>query len=82
MSNVKRDDRREPRPPMGRTARVFGCIGLGIIGFALYWLCAGMFDGYPQYHTRLLTWIAISVLAAIGLVVWIVDERRHRDDED
>ena len=41
-----------------------------------YCICVGTFAGYPQYHTDVLTIIGMLLIALIGGVAWIIDERR------
>ena len=54
----------------------------GVIGGLLcLFTCGNMFAGYPQYHTALLTIIAMILIALTGGVAWIIDERRI-DAED
>jgi apolipoprotein N-acyltransferase len=78
--SVKETDNVKPR--RSATARVFGGIGIGVLGFVLYWVCDGLFDGFPKYNTYFWTWFFVIALVLFGAVVWIVDERRHRDDDD
>jgi hypothetical protein len=73
----------EPQPvrPPQRTAHRFFTRALltvvGVIGGVLsYLICMGIFAGYPQYHTDVLSIIGMVLLALIGGVAWIIDERR------
>lgn len=66
---------------------VFRRIGLVVLGVVLYAVCINMFAGFPQFHTAILTWVAIVAMAVFAGVVWIVDERRWNrehplDEED
>jgi TM2 domain-containing membrane protein YozV len=70
------------KPRLSMPARVFGGIGIGILGFVLYWVCDGLFDGFPKYNSYFWTWVVVIALCLFGAVVWIVDERRHSDDDD
>jgi TM2 domain-containing membrane protein YozV len=78
--STKQTDKVKPRS--STTARVFGGIGIGLLGFVLYWVCDGMFDGFPKYNSYFWTWVFVIALVLFGAIVWIRDERRHRDDED
>lgn len=51
-----------------------------VTGVVLYAVCIGMFGGYPQFDTALLTWIAVVGLSLTAGVIWIVDERRADDE--
>jgi hypothetical protein len=54
---------------------------VGIIGgLTCYNICQGMFAGYPQFHSDVLSIIGMVLIAATGGVAWFVDERRIRDD--
>jgi hypothetical protein len=79
MSSNKTD---RVKPRLSAPARVFGGIGVGILGFVLYWVCDGLFDGFPKYNTYFWTWFVVIALVLFGAVVWIIDERRHSDDDD
>jgi H+/Cl- antiporter ClcA len=68
-----------PRPVrrfLTRALRVVGVIG-GLFG---YFVCQGMFAGYPRYHTDVLSIIGMILIAATGGVAWIIDERRSDAD--
>jgi hypothetical protein len=72
-----------PWPP--RTAgRVLARVLLTVVGVIgglfLYFVCDGMFAGYPRYHTQVLSIIGLILIAATGGVAWIIDERRLDDD--
>jgi hypothetical protein len=55
---------------------------VGVIGGTFcYFVCQGMFAGYPQYHSDVLSIIGMVLIAATGGVAWLVDERRIRDDD-
>lgn len=53
----------------------------GVIGalFA-YFVCQGMFSGYPQYGTNVLSYIGLVLICATGGLAWLIDERRIDDD--
>jgi H+/Cl- antiporter ClcA len=71
-----------PRPL--RAARRFVTrallIAVGVVGglFA-YFVCQGMFSGYPQYHTDWLGTAGMILIALTGGVAWIIDHRRIDD---
>jgi hypothetical protein len=46
------------------------------VGTFLYFVCVGVFAGYPQYHTELLSDIGMILIAAMGGIAWIIDARR------
>jgi len=55
---------------------------LGIIGGLLcYFICQGMFSGYPRYHTGVLSDIGLLLIMAVGGTAWIIDHRRIDADE-
>ena len=77
--------RPEPVPPLRKARRivtraVLTIVGV-IVGLLLYFVCQGVFSGYPKYHTELLTIIAMFLIALTGGVVWIIDQRRIDADE-
>jgi hypothetical protein len=47
----------------------------------LYFVCQGMFAGYPKYHTDILSMAGMALIAAIGGIAWIGDERRSDADD-
>lgn len=50
---------------------------VGVVGGLFgYFVCQGMFAGYPRYHTDVLSIIGMILIAATGGVAWIIDERR------
>ncbi|WP_433475032.1 hypothetical protein ACQPZP_41250 [Spirillospora sp. CA-142024] len=51
------------------------------LGTVAYLVCQGMFGGYPQVHSALLTTLGMVAIALTGGITWIVDERRPHDDE-
>ncbi|MEJ3744947.1 hypothetical protein WEI85_16825 [Actinomycetes bacterium KLBMP 9797] len=55
---------------------------VGILGGLLcYFVCQGMFAGYPRYHTGTLSLVGMLLIAGTGGVAWLVDESRIRDDD-
>jgi hypothetical protein len=75
-----------PKSPANKALRAVGgtlkVIGLTILALVIYFIFDDLFGGYPAFHSTLLTWIVLLGLMAYGLVMWVVDERRHRDDDD
>jgi uncharacterized membrane protein YphA (DoxX/SURF4 family) len=54
----------------------------GVLGGVLsYLVCVGIFAGYPQYYTNVLSLIGMVLLALTGGVAWIIDERRIDADD-
>lgn len=54
----------------------------GIVGGLLcYFICQGMFSGYPRYHTDILSDIGMLLIMAVGGTAWIIDHRRIDADE-
>ena len=70
----------EPQPVRRPARRLFTRALLtvaGVIGGVFsYFVCMGTFAGYPQYHTDVLSIIAMVLIALTGGVAWIIDERR------
>lgn len=60
-------------------------LALTIVGIAgglvCYFVCQGMFAGYPKYHSALLSTVGMILISAVGGAAWIVDERRSHDDD-
>jgi small-conductance mechanosensitive channel len=52
-----------------------------IAGLFCYFVCQGMFSGYPQYGAGILSDIGLLLIMAIGGVAWIIDHRRIDADE-
>ena len=72
--------RRSSRPaPVRVLLRLLYVLGLILLGNLLFWTSDGIFSGYPQAHSGLLSTIAMIAIALTGGVIWIVDERRHHD---
>jgi len=46
-----------------------------------YFVCQGMFAGYPRYCTEILSWIGMLAIMAAGGVAWIIDHRRIDGDD-
>jgi putative flippase GtrA len=55
---------------------------LGVItGLFLYFVCQGVFAGYPKYHSQLLSIIAMILIALGGGIAWIIDQCRIDADD-
>jgi hypothetical protein len=52
-----------------------------VLGLFAYFVCQGMFGGYAQIHSKLLTTLGMIAIALTGGIAWIVDERRPHDHE-
>jgi uncharacterized membrane protein len=50
-------------------------------GLFCYFVCQGMFSGYPRYHTGVLSLAGVILIALTGGVAWVIDEHRLRDDD-
>jgi hypothetical protein len=72
------------RPPrtVGRflTRAVLSVVGV-IGGLFCYFVCQGVFAGYPRYHTDVLSIIGMVLIALTGGVAWVIDERRINADD-
>ena len=66
--------------PVRVLVRLLYVLGMVMLGNLLFWTSDGIFSGYPQAHSALLSTIAMVAIALTGGVVWIVDERRHHDE--
>ena len=51
-------------------------------GLFCYFVCQGMFAGYPRYGTEILSWVGLLVIMAAGGAAWIIDHRRIEGDDD
>ncbi|HTF46972.1 MAG TPA: hypothetical protein VK735_05945 [Pseudonocardia sp.] len=71
---------RTPRP-VGRilSRTLLAVVGV-VVGTFLYFVCVGVFAGYPRYHTELLSDIGMILIAATGGIAWIIDARRGDAD--
>jgi hypothetical protein len=70
------------RKPKGLLRKWLEGIGFTILGTLVYAISDDMFSGYPQYGTNIINGIAIALILIGSAVVWIIDARRHRNDED
>jgi hypothetical protein len=61
--------------------RVLVTVVATIAGLFCYFVCQGMFAGYPRYGTEILSWIGMLVIMAAGGVAWIIDHRRIDGDD-
>ena len=54
----------------------------GVVG-GLFWyfVCQGMFSGYPKYHSHLLSVAGLVLIVLTGGIAWILDEHRMHDDD-
>jgi hypothetical protein len=67
--------------PVRIVRRVLAGICWTVLGGVAYCICQGMFGGYPQVDSKLLTTLGMIALALLGGIAWIVDERRPHDDD-
>jgi hypothetical protein len=51
-----------------------------VLGIVIYAICIDVFGGYPRFHTEALSWIVVSALSLGAAIVWILSERRNRDE--
>jgi hypothetical protein len=73
-------EHRPARRPLG-TARRFVIRTLLIVasvigGLFCLFVCQSTFAGYPKYHSAVLSFICMVLIALTGGVAWIIDERR------
>jgi hypothetical protein len=52
-----------------------------VLGTLAYFVCEGLFGGYQQIHSGLLSILGMIAIALTGGIAWIVDERRPHVDE-
>jgi uncharacterized membrane protein len=67
--------------PVRVLLRTLYVLGLIVLGNLLFWTSDGAFSGFPQAHSDVLTIIATAAIAVAGFTIWMIDERRHRDDD-
>ncbi|MFF8029239.1 hypothetical protein ACFZDJ_51055 [Streptomyces sp. NPDC007896] len=67
--------------PFRVVLRLLAVVVWTVLGLLAYFVCQGMFGGYRQIHSQLLTTLGMIAIALTGGIVWIVDERRPHDDE-
>jgi uncharacterized membrane protein len=72
---------RTERTPVRLVLRLLAAAGWTVLAFVLYWICEGIFEGYPQAHSKLLVTLAMLAVALTGGIAWIVDDRRPHDDD-
>jgi hypothetical protein len=51
-------------------------------GLFCYFVCQGMFAGYPKYGTGILSDLGLLLIMAISGAAWIIDHRRIDADDD
>lgn len=61
--------------------RVLLTVAATTVGLFCYFVCQGMFAGYPWYGTEILSWIGMLMIVAAGGVAWIIDHRRIDGDD-
>ena len=66
---------------MSKVRRFLVCAVLTVVGLFCYFVCQGMFSGYPKYHSQLLSIVGMALIVLTGGVAWAVDEHRMRDDD-
>ncbi|MEU5345648.1 hypothetical protein AB0H18_33255 [Streptomyces sp. NPDC020766] len=67
--------------PVRVVLRLLSAVAWTVLGLFAYFVCQGMFGGYRQVHSQLLTTLGMIAIALTGGIAWIVDERRPHDDE-
>ena len=67
--------------PVRVVLRLLAAIAWTALGLLAYFICQGMFGGYPQVDSPLLTTLGMIAIALTGGIAWIVDERRPHGDE-
>jgi hypothetical protein len=70
-----------PQSPVRGLLRLLSAAAWTLLGALAYVVCQGMFGGYPQVHSELLTTLGMIAIALTGCVAWIIDERRSHGDE-
>ena len=50
-----------------------------VVALFCFFVCQGMFSGYPRYGTGILSHVGLVLIAGTGGVAWIVDHRRIDD---
>ncbi|MDP4504957.1 hypothetical protein [Nonomuraea turcica] len=70
-----------PPAPVRGLLRLLSATAWTLLGAFAYVVCQGMFGGYPQVHSELLTTLGMIAIALTGGVAWIIDERRSHGDE-
>ena len=67
--------------PVRVVLRLLAATAWTALGLLAYFICQGMFGGYPQADSPLLTTLGMIAIALTGGIAWIVDEQRpHGDD--
>lgn len=73
-----------PRPLTAGRVIIRATLTMAGIAGALfcYFVCQGMFAGYPEYGTEILSWVGMLAIMAAGGAAWIMDHRRIDRDDD
>jgi hypothetical protein len=81
--SITREAGRPASPPtvVRIVLRPLAVVGWTVLGLLLFGVCEGVFNGYPRFHSQLLTTVGMIAIALTGGIAWIVDERRPHDDE-
>jgi hypothetical protein len=72
---------RSVRRPLRLLTRALLTVAGVIGGLLCLFICQNVFAGYPQYHAAVLSIIVMVLIALIGGVAWIIDERRIDADD-
>jgi hypothetical protein len=67
--------------PVRMVRRVLLALAGIIFGTVLYFFCARVFAGYPEYKTEFLTDIGVGLTMLVFGAAWIIDQR-HIDADD
>lgn len=65
--------------PVRIALRLLAAVVWTVLGLLAYCVCQGMFGGYRQIDSHLLTTLGMIAIALTGGLAWIVDERRPHD---
>jgi hypothetical protein len=76
MTTESRPARRPQRAARRFLTRALLTVAGAVGATFCYFVCMGTFAGYPQYHTDVLSIIAMVLIALTGGAAWIIDERR------
>jgi uncharacterized membrane protein YphA (DoxX/SURF4 family) len=80
MTTAPQPMRRPLRTARRALTRVLLTVVGVVVGLFCYFVCQGMFAGYPRYYTDVLSIIGMVLIALTGAIAWVIDERRSDAD--